>query len=51
VLVFLGGFRLERKQVFAGIILVVTHFSVRRPKVGVNIEEIHVYGYLDAFAF
>ena len=49
MLVLLRGLGMESKDVSPGVILVVPDLSVYGPEVAVNVEKVHIDGYLDTF--
>ena len=50
MLVVFRGLGPEREHMCAGMVLVVGDGAVHRPEVGVDIEEVHIDGYLDALS-
>ena len=50
MLVEFGRLRVEGKQIAAGMVLVVGHLAVDGPEVAMDIEKVHIDGYLDTIA-
>ena len=49
MLVQFGRLGMERQEIMAGVVFIVTDLAGHRPEIGVDIEEIHVNGDLHAF--
>jgi hypothetical protein len=51
MLIQLGRFGMESKEVFAGMIFIIGNLTGNGPEVAVDVEKVHIHGNLDAVPF